>query len=80
VGTLVSLSSTQGDFHVSTGACLANDTTATSVQHPANPTVGDGFYYLVRPLNCGGNGSYDSLSPSQIGLRDAEIAASLYCQ
>jgi hypothetical protein len=38
--------------------------------------AGQGFWYLVRAESCGGNASYNSGSPSQIGSRDAEIAAS----
>ncbi|MGH9867847.1 MAG: hypothetical protein ACREAA_06755 [Candidatus Polarisedimenticolia bacterium] len=76
LGTLSVLQSTQGDFHVSTGGCVANDTAATSVQHPPDPAAGDGYFYLVRPLNCGGNGAYESFNPSQVGLRDPEVAAS----
>ncbi len=35
-----------------------------------------GFWYLVRPANCGGPGSYESGALTQVGLRDPEIQAS----
>jgi len=31
---------------------------------------------VIRAVNCGGNASYNSGSPKQVGSRDAEIAAS----
>ncbi|MGH9868293.1 MAG: MopE-related protein, partial [Candidatus Polarisedimenticolia bacterium] len=79
-GSLLNLHSSHGDFRTSTNVCVANNTAATSVQHPIGPAPGAGFYYLVRPLNCGGNGTYDSLDPSQVGLRNAEVIASTQCQ
>ena len=33
-------------------------------------------FFLVRGQNCGGNGAYDTDQLGQVGLRDAEIAAS----
>ena len=40
------------------------------------PDTVDGFWFLVRGVNCGGSGSYDTGEPSQVGSRDAEIAGS----
>ena len=37
---------------------------------------GDGYWYLVRGVNCKGKGTYNSGGAAQIGLRDGEIAAS----
>jgi hypothetical protein len=79
-GSLVNLQSSSGNFTSSTNTCVANDTPDTDVAHPVGPAPGFGFYYLVRPVNCGGNGSYNSGHADQVGLRDAEIAASGYCQ
>ncbi len=75
-GTLSVLRSSGGNFTSATDICLGNDQAGTSYTDATNPAVGDGLWYLVRAGNCGGNGSYDEGQPSQIGSRDAEIAAS----
>jgi hypothetical protein len=75
-GSLTLLSSSGGDFTASTGACLANDQTGVSFLDATVPALGGGFWYLVRGLSCGGAGTYDSIGGSQVGSRDAEIAAS----
>lgn len=75
-GGLSALRSTSGNFQSATQACIANNTTATSFTTSGTPSAGDGFWFLVRGENCGGRGSYDSGAPRQVGLRDAEIAAS----
>jgi len=64
------------DFSLATQQCLDNNRTTTSLQFVGDPAVGDGFWFLVRGANCGGSGTYDSGGVSQVGLRDAEIAAS----
>ena len=40
------------------------------------PAMGSGFWYLVRAVNCGGAGTYDSGSSGQVGSRDPGLAAS----
>jgi hypothetical protein len=75
-GSLSELRSGGGDFAASTGGCLDDGTPETGAEHDALPLPDDGFWYLVRPVNCGGNGTYDSGLPEQAGSRDAEIAAS----
>ena len=75
-GGLSVLRSSNGNFQSATQACLVNDTTATSFTATGTPSVGDGFWFLVRAGNCGGHGTYDSDGPTQTGLRDPEIAAS----
>ena len=77
-GRLAALRSSGGDFTTSVDACLANDTAASSLDDPAAPAGGDGFYYVLRAASCAGDGTYDSGSASQVGSRDAEIAASPY--
>ena len=73
-GDIGCLQSTDGNFAACTATCLADNRTTTSALD--SDTSGPGFWYLVRGQNCGGNGTYDSGGPSQVGLRDAEIAAS----
>jgi hypothetical protein len=75
-GDIEKLASTLGDYKHATLVCLANDLASKSVTDAAVPAVGDGFWYLVRPVNCNAAGSYDEGSHSQIGLRDLEIASS----
>jgi hypothetical protein len=75
-GGLGALRQTAGDFTTSTEECLANDLPDTSLPYAAMPSPGQGFWFLTRGMNCGGNGSYDSGASSQVGQRDGEIAAS----
>jgi hypothetical protein len=72
-GGLLTLASSSGDFAVSVDACVANDLAATSLPDTVDPPPGDGYWFLVRAVNCVGVGSYDSGSASQAGSRDAEI-------
>jgi len=65
-GSLAVLHGTQGNFAVATDQCLANNVASTSVTDPA---AGASRFFLVRPVNCGGGGTYGG------SLRDAGIAA-----
>ena len=75
-GGLATLRGFAGDFTPSVNACVVNNTAATAAADPSVPGSGDAWWYVVRGVNCGGAGSYDSGSPRQAGSRDAEIAAS----
>jgi hypothetical protein len=75
-GSVVALRSSGGNFTTSTISCLGNNLVATTADDTATVPAGQGFWYLIRAVNCGGNASYNTGSPSQIGSRDAEIAAS----
>lgn len=75
-GDLGLLRGTAGDFSAATDACLADDRAATWLADPAVPSLGGGVWYLVRPVNCAGAGTYDTASAAQSGSRDVEIAAS----
>jgi hypothetical protein len=72
-GDIDCIRSSNGDFSTCTATCLDDNRTTSSMLD--SDTSGQGFWYLVRGQNCGGNGTYDN-GPSQVGLRDAEIAAS----
>jgi hypothetical protein len=61
---------TSGSFSSSVRGCLANNSTATTAVHGDTPPSGSAFWYLVRPLNCAGAGSYGSTK------QDLEIPAS----
>jgi len=76
-GDVGMLRASGGDFTAAIDSCVANDWPATSVTAGGPPLTGEGFFYLVRGVNCGGVGSYDSGGGDQVGLRDAEIDASV---
>jgi hypothetical protein len=77
-GGLKTLSRHAGDYSIAVNACLENDVTSTSRDDDDTPTRGDGFWYLVGATTCGGRSTYDSGAPTQVGSRDAGIAASPY--
>jgi len=62
-----------GDFSVAVDQCLFDDAAATSVATPEVPEEGDAFFFLVRAVNCGGEGTYDSGAPSQAASRDMGV-------
>ena len=69
-GELNSLRATAGDFTASTLGCIDDNRTTTSMLQVGTPAPGDGFWFLVRGQNCGGNGSYGDAT------RDAAISGS----
>jgi subtilisin family serine protease len=75
-GDLAILVDGGGDFTAATTACLDNDWPGNNLPISDTPAAGDGFWFLVRGMNCTANGSYDTGSPSQVGSRDAGIDAS----
>ena len=75
-GDLGALQSSGGNFAISTAACLGNDLTVPPAMDGTSVAAGGGFWYLMRPSNCGGPGSYESGTLSQVGLRNPEIESS----
>jgi len=84
-GDLGTLWTTAGDFAAAltafprASACLADGTTSLSLADPYGaPDPGTGWFTVLRPVSatCSSHGSYDEGAGSQIGSRDAEIAAS----
>lgn len=76
-GVLSTLRSSHGSFQSASQTCAANDTPGASFTfHGAQPGAGDGYWFLVRGSNCGAGGTYDSGAASQVGSRNAGIAAS----
>jgi hypothetical protein len=63
-------------FTPATNACLANDVTGTNFTDTHVPAGGDADWFLVRFSNACGTGTYNETSGSQVGSRDAAIAAS----
>jgi hypothetical protein len=72
-GDLAALRSSGGNFN--TAECFVNDYGATSVDVSGTPPAG-GWWFLVRPTDVCGGGTYNTTSPRQVQSRDAEIAAS----
>jgi hypothetical protein len=77
-GDLSSLRSGSGDFSRSTDLCLGSRVTTNSSLDGSFPAPGGGYWYLVRPENCGGPGSYDGEGYLQPSPRDTGIGASPY--
>jgi hypothetical protein len=75
-GNLGELRASGGDFTQAPDACLGEDIPDTFIDDFDPVPSFDGFWYIVRPVNCGGNGSYESGAMTQDGLRDAEANAS----
>jgi hypothetical protein len=73
-GGLSALRSTNGNFQSATLHCIADDTTATSITTGGDPSVGDGYWFLVRGSTYGGAGTYNE--GTQVESRDAGINAS----
>jgi hypothetical protein len=76
VGDLGALRSSGGDFALATTECLADNCTTDGEHFDPGSDPFEGQVVMVRGTNCGGNGTYDTGGISQVGLRDAEIAAS----
>lgn len=75
-GDLSMLIGNEGDFAPATQACLADDLGGTFLSVTDSPPTDGGFWYLVRPVNCAGHGSYDSGGPAQVRPRDDGINSS----
>jgi hypothetical protein len=75
-GDLELLLSSGGDFTASVTACLDDDRTITDIPISGELSAGEGFWFVVRGVNCAANGSYDTGSASQVGSRDSEIDVS----
>lgn len=73
-GRLSALLLSGGDFGSPATTCLADDLVATTLTDPTLPTANDGFFYLVRPVSCGGSGSWEE-GGRQIGARDPELTS-----
>ena len=76
-GDLRTLRAGAGDFLSAVDACVADDQGSTSLAFTLDPAEGEGFWFLVRGDSAGALRTYDSFFPSQIGLRDDEIDASV---
>lgn len=75
-GDLTDLRSFTGDFGLATDACTVNNHAGTTQPHGADPTAGNGYWYLVRAVLGTGQLGYDTFAPGQVAPRDAGITAS----
>ena len=75
-GDLATLRTTGGDFTAATQACLADNEPVTALSHAIDPVSGGGIWFLVRGVAGAVNLSFDTFGSSQVGSRDAEVAAS----
>jgi len=79
-GDLGLLRTTGGDFSTATTDCLADDESMSTLDDSWVPSAGDTAFYAVRPANCTGSGSYDTLDAGLVAGRDAGIdAAPITC-
>jgi hypothetical protein len=72
-GNLAVLSSSAGGFTLAIEECVADDYLETST---ASPRRGEPWFFLVRGVSCGGNGSFGSGSAALVETRDEQIAES----
>ncbi|HKY33510.1 MAG TPA: MopE-related protein, partial [Candidatus Polarisedimenticolia bacterium] len=75
-GDLGALVISGGDFGLPV-TCMINDASIPFADDGQVLPPNSGFWYMVRPVNCSGAGSYDTGSPSQIGSRDPEMATAV---
>jgi len=59
-GDLSSLASSGGDFAQATQGCVGNNIVTTSLLTADVPALEQGFWFLVRGVNCAGGGTYGS--------------------
>jgi hypothetical protein len=76
-GSLAVLRATGGDFESATEGCVVDNESGTAAMFSGDPGAGDGFWFLVRGVNCGGDGTFDSSGAAQVGDRDGGIAESV---
>lgn len=75
-GALSTLLAGAGNFTSATDVCVGPHVSGTSLANSHVPTAGDADWLLIRGYNPCGVGTYDDGAPSQVGSRDAGIAAS----
>jgi hypothetical protein len=74
-GDLQALRTGGGNFAASGIQCVADDHANAFIDDLFEPGTNAGVWYLVRGVSVTGGLSYESMIPSQVGQRDAEIDA-----
>ena len=77
-GDLTELRGSGGYQFLSQAFCVGDDISGPTFTSNTAPTPGNGTWWLMRPLNCDGDGTYGSGSPKERPGRDQEIGASFY--
>jgi len=78
-GSLTDLLTSSGDYSTATDGCLTQNQVETSFQQSLSTGTSVDFF-LVRAVNCGGNGTSDSGGPGQAGSRGPGLESSGTCQ
>jgi hypothetical protein len=76
-GDLAELRSAQSFQFLSQAFCVGDDLSGPTYTSSSNPTPGNGTWWIMRPLNCDGDGTYNDGSPRLHASRDTEIGASI---
>ena len=74
-GNVRTLIENDGSFAQAIDQCLANDTASLGLVESGTPAVGEGFFYVLRAVNCGG-GSWDEGGAGQAAPRGPSFALS----
>jgi len=76
-GDLGALRASGGNFATATNACPGENVPASPTIDGTAPAPGAGLYYVLRGADrcSASNGTYDTGTPQQVGLRDAEVGA-----
>lgn len=72
-GSLFTLRQEPHDYAAATRGCVAENRTTLDARFDGIPTLDDPFWFLVRPVNCGGTGTYDDGGPGLVAPRDPAI-------
>ncbi|MBN2384261.1 VCBS repeat-containing protein [bacterium] len=77
-GDLNALLSSGGDFSgLATSECLADNSSQLTLDFIGQPSSGEAYWFLVRPVTSIGVGTYDAAEENQVQSRDQEINASV---
>jgi Putative metal-binding motif len=74
-GNLAPLANHIGSLAQTSNSCLGSRVSSNFVIDESIPPDHDGFWYLVRPANCGGPGTFDDAGPRRVGSRDPGLNA-----
>jgi hypothetical protein len=67
-----------GSFQfLSQASCVGDDLAGPTFSSSSNPSSGNGIWWVMRPLNCAGDGTYNSGSPAQAVDRNTQILQSI---
>jgi hypothetical protein len=76
-GDLTELRSAKSYQFLSQAFCVGDDLPGPTFTSSSNPSPGNGIWWVMRPLNCAGDGTYNSESPGQAVDRNTQILQSI---